>query len=119
MNLDPAVDRYLQDAPVGRLEALTNLRAACRQELTGFKETLSYGMPSYGRHGEVEIAFASRQRYLSFHVLRTDVMVAHHDQLANLSLGKGCIRYRRPGQIDLAVVTSMLRATRASTGPVC
>jgi uncharacterized protein YdhG (YjbR/CyaY superfamily) len=119
VNNDPAVDRYLQHAPLGRRRALASLRSACHEELPDFTESLAYDMPSYGRDGAVEIAFASRQRYLSLHVLRTDVMTAHRDQLAHLSLGKGCIRYRRPTDIDLDVVRSILRATAASRGEVC
>jgi hypothetical protein len=46
-------------------------------------------------------------------------MAAHRPQLAGLNVGKGCIRYRRPDQVNFDVVHSMLAATAARTGPVC
>jgi hypothetical protein len=35
-------------------------------------------------------------------------MAAHRDRLAGLSVGKGCVRYRRPDQLDETVVRSIL-----------
>lgn len=113
------VAAYLDEVPEQRRKVIAWLAEVCREELPGFEEHMGYGMPSYARDGTVEVAFASQKQYLSLYVLRTDVMAAHRDQLAGLDVGKGCIRYRNPGQVDEAVVRSMLRATAASTGPVC
>ena len=44
---------------------------------------------------------------------------AHRDRLAGLSVGKSCIRYRRPDQLDEAVVRSILEMTAATRGPIC
>jgi hypothetical protein len=46
-------------------------------------------------------------------------MAAHRDRLAGLSVGKGCIRYRRPEQMDVDVVRSVLALTAATSGPIC
>ncbi len=84
---------------------------------------MKYGMPGNWRgpvtEGEGEIGFATQKQYLSFYVVRTDVMAAHRDRLAGLSVGKGCIRYRRPEQMDLDVVRSILQMTAATADPVC
>lgn len=80
---------------------------------------MAYGMPSYSRNGEVEVAFASQKQYLSLYILRTDVLEAHRSQLAGISVGKGCIRYRRPSQVEPSVVQSMLSQTAGTTGRVC
>lgn len=98
---------------------LNALRSASRDELGGFRESLEHGMPSYSRQGEVEVAFASQKQYVSLYILRTDVMAAHRSELDHLSLGKGCIRYRKPEDVDYELVRSMLRETADSTGPVC
>lgn len=34
-------DQYLAEAPEARREALTRLRALCREELTGFREVMA------------------------------------------------------------------------------
>jgi hypothetical protein len=46
-------------------------------------------------------------------------MAAHRDRLAGLSVGKGCVRYRRPEQVDWDVVRSILEMTAATRGPIC
>jgi len=104
---------------VERREALTLLRRLCREELAGFDEGLRYGMPSYLRDDVVEVAFASQKAYISLYVLRRAALEASRERLGSLSVGKGCILYRRPEQIDAAVVRALLRSTASDTGPVC
>ncbi len=120
---DPAVDAYLAQVDGPRRDAVLRLRELCLEHLPGFAEGMAYGMPGYWRgpagEGEPEIGFAAQKQYLSFYVLRTDVMAAHSDRLAGLDLGKGCVRYRRPGQLDADVVRSILELTAATVGPVC
>ena len=120
---DPAVDAYLEQVTGPRTGAVRALRELCLAHLPGFTEGMKYGMPGYWRgpvaEGEGEIGFAAQKQYLSFYVLRTDVLAAHRDRLGGLSVGKGCIRYRRPEQMDVDVVRSILEMTAATEGPVC
>jgi uncharacterized protein YdhG (YjbR/CyaY superfamily) len=120
---DPAVDGYLEQVTGSRREITIRLRKLCLAHLDGFTEGMKYGMPGYWRgpaaEGEGEIGFAAQKQYLSFYVVRTDVMAAHRDRLAGLSLGKGCVRYRRPEQVDWDVVRSILGQTAATSGPIC
>ncbi|GGS60845.1 DUF1801 domain-containing protein [Streptomyces parvus] len=115
------VDQYLAEAPEARREALTRLRALCRQELTGFREVMAYGMPAYEREGPGtgEIAFADQKQYISFYLLRTDVRDAFVDRLASHDMGKGCLRFRRPEKIDFELVRDLLRATATTPGTPC
>jgi uncharacterized protein YdhG (YjbR/CyaY superfamily) len=113
------VDTYLALAPEGRRAVLNEMRAACRTLLAGFDESMRYGMPAYSRDGVAEIAWASQKRYISLYVMRTDVLSAHRSQLADLDVGKGCIRYRSPAAVDFTIVRSLLAAVAASQGPVC
>jgi uncharacterized protein YdhG (YjbR/CyaY superfamily) len=113
------IERYIEDAPEQHRSVLNALRAACLADLRGFQESMDYRMPSYSRAGEVEVAFASQKQYISLYILRTEVMAAHRAQLDHLSVGKGAIRYRKPKDVDFAVVQSMLSQTADSTGPVC
>lgn len=119
MKPDPAVDDYLAATPSARHQALKEVREACLELLPGFSETMHYGMPSYERDNEVEVAFASQKQYISFYVLRTDVLEVHRPRLEGLDVGKGCIRYRNPEQIDLAVVQSILKMNALTTGEIC
>ena len=115
------VSDYLDEVPVERKAALTQLRALCLTVLTGFEESMNYGNPCYLRNGAAEVGFASQKHFIGLYILRTDVMNAHRDLLnvKGVSLGKGCIRYSKAEKIDFGVVERMLKATRESTGPIC
>ena len=113
------VEQYIAAAPLDRREALGLLRRLCVEELRGFEEAMRYGMPSYLRDGSVEVAFASQKRYISLYVAREGAVAANEERLVGLSVGKGCIRFRRPGQIDPTVVRALLDATLTDTGAVC
>jgi uncharacterized protein YdhG (YjbR/CyaY superfamily) len=114
-----SVPGYIDEQPPQWQPALRKLRALCRRELRGFSEAMAYGMPSYSRNGQVEVSFGKQARYLSVYILKQPVLEAHRQQLAGISTGKGCIRYRRPDQIDWDVVASLLSETEASEAEIC
>lgn len=113
------VDGYLAEVPQERRDALTRLRQLCRTELTGFGEVMAYGMPAYERDGTAEIAFASQKQYISLYLMRSDVREAFEERLAGHYMGKGCLRFRRPENIDFDLVRDLLRATAAAPGTIC
>jgi uncharacterized protein YdhG (YjbR/CyaY superfamily) len=115
------VSAYLKDVPEGRKAALNQLRRLCLATLTGFKESMDYGGPSYSRNGIVEVGFASQRSFIGLYILRTNVMNAHRYLLnvPGITLGKGAIRYSKPEKIDFKTVEKLLKATVESTGEVC
>ena len=115
------VDTYLEEVPQARQAALTRLRKLCREVLAGYEESMEYGMPGYKRSvdGEIEVAFASQKNYISFYIMRKDVLDKHRDLLAGLNLGKGCIRYSKPEKIDFDVVRQLLADSAQSKGEIC
>ena len=115
----PDVDAYIAEAPAERRDALKLLQSLCRETLPGFAEGMRYGMPPYSRDDVVEVGFASQKRYISFYVTREGPLRANAERFEGLSVGKGCIRYARPEQIDPDVVRALLAATVADTGAVC
>ncbi|CAM5653775.1 MULTISPECIES: iron chaperone [Streptomyces] len=110
------VDGYLAEVPEGRRDALARLRELCRAELTGYDEAMAYGMPTYVRDGAPEIAFASQKQYMSFYLMRSDVREAFEERLSTQDMGKGCLRFRKPGDIDFDLVRDLLRAVAATPG---
>ncbi len=114
------VEEYLAEVPEEQRPALETLRELCLDELAGYEEGMQYGMPSYSRDGNVvEVAFASQKNYISLHVLRESVIEANARLLDGLSVGKGCFRFKRPEQIDPAIVRPLLSGSAADTGPIC
>jgi uncharacterized protein YdhG (YjbR/CyaY superfamily) len=110
---------YISDQPTEWQPTLRKLRAACRGGLQGYEEAMRYGMPSYVRDGQVEVSFAKQEHHLSLYILKQSVFDAHRAALVGLSLGKGCVRYRRPEQIDWSTVESLLAGSRDSTREIC
>jgi uncharacterized protein YdhG (YjbR/CyaY superfamily) len=117
------VDSYLEEVPAERKQRLTKLRDLCLAKLTGFTESMAYGMPSYKRSGadEVEVAFASQKNYISLYILKQDVMNAYKDKLSGtgVSFGKGCIRFTKAEHISFEIIEEMLRAAEESDGEIC
>ena len=99
--------------------AINRLRALCRDCLHGYQEAMAYGMPTYTSEGRPEIAFARQVSYFSLYVMKKDVLDGHRSELRGIDLGKGCIRYRRPEQIDWTLVEVLLRETATSTASPC
>jgi uncharacterized protein YdhG (YjbR/CyaY superfamily) len=115
------VDAYLLEVPLDRREALARLRHLCNELLSGYQESMRYGMPSYTRSdaSEPEIAFASQKNYISIYVLKQEVLKANKDLLKKASVGKGCIRYSKPENIDFAVIQKMFLESAESRDEIC
>jgi uncharacterized protein YdhG (YjbR/CyaY superfamily) len=119
MERDPVVDRYLEALGEPERSTLTAWRDVCRELPDQFVEGVRYGMPCYQRDGEAEIGFAAQKRYLSLYVLRADVLAAHRHRLQGYSIGRGCVRFPKNAASDLELISDLVRATAAATGPVC
>ena len=115
------VQAYIEEAPADRREALLKLRELCLKVLKGYEERMVYGGPGYARKGaaEVEVGFASQKNYIALYILRQEALEPYRTELAGLSVGKGCIRYPKPGKIDFVVVRKLLVASRKAKGPIC
>ncbi len=113
------VKGYIAEQPDEWQPTLVKLRARCRAHLRGYTEVMAYGMPSYTRAGRVEISFAKQARYLSLYVLKQPVLDAHRARLTGLAVGKGCIRFRSPQQIDWNLVTDILTETAVTDSEIC
>ena len=114
-----SVDAYLAEVPAARRDVLATIRQLCLENLPGYEEGMSYGMPSYAKDGVVEFGFASQKNYISIYGLKSDAFEAHRAEFVGANIGKGCICYTKPEKVDLVAVERLLEATAASTGRVC
>jgi uncharacterized protein YdhG (YjbR/CyaY superfamily) len=102
-----------------RASALQQLRSLCRERLTGWSERMQWGMPGYGPEGaDAVVSFNSQKHHIAFYAGATAV-ARFSGRLEGLDCGKGCIRYRRPEQMDFAVIRDMLDDIHARGGPMC
>jgi uncharacterized protein YdhG (YjbR/CyaY superfamily) len=91
-----------------RREALEALRALVYQVAPDAVETMRYGMPAYDVAGKVLCQFASQKRYVSLY-LDPKIVDKHRGELEGLSLGKGCVRFRKLDKLPLETIERMLR----------
>lgn len=113
------VDLYMESVPEERRAALVKLRQHCRQYLKGFEESMEYGIPSYKRNETVEVAFNSQKHFIALYILKKDVLDQYRDELSDLSVGKGCIRYSNPKKIKFDIVKKLLTGTYRSKETIC
>jgi uncharacterized protein YdhG (YjbR/CyaY superfamily) len=102
------VAEYLEELPEDRRKALSELRALIRKTAPDTIETMQYGMASYTM-GAPLFALASQKQHMALYVCDTDAVNAHREGLGNLNCGKGCIRFKRLGDLPLDVVSDILK----------
>jgi uncharacterized protein YdhG (YjbR/CyaY superfamily) len=106
------VDAYLEVLAPERRAALATLRSLLHEVVPEAKETMRYGMPTYERDGEVLCSFASQKHYMSLY-MDVELVEQHADELAQLDVGKSCIRFKKLEQLPLDTVRAILTETEA------
>jgi uncharacterized protein YdhG (YjbR/CyaY superfamily) len=113
------VDTYVEEVDERWRLTAERLQRLCREVLTDYEESMAYGMPTYSEDGAFIVAFARQAKYFSLYVARKGVLDGFRDQFAGLSLGKGCIRFQRPEQVDWSVIDLLLHDVVNSAEPPC
>jgi len=113
------VQSYLHEVPPERRLALEKLRSLCQHNLAEYEECMQYGMPCYKRSGTPEVAFASQKQYVALYVMKQDIVDAFRSELPASSIGKGCIRFTKPDQMDFEALKRLLRRTAESEPAPC
>jgi uncharacterized protein YdhG (YjbR/CyaY superfamily) len=113
-----SVDEWMSALDPSRSAALERLRGLCRERLTGWQERMQWGMPGYGPEGaDAVVSFNSQKQHIALYAGSTAVD-RFIDRLKDVDHGKGCIRYRRPEQMDFDVIADILEDIRARGGPM-
>lgn len=88
------VDSYLENCEEKRRESLAALRDLIHAAQPDIVETYAWNMPTFNYNEENICSFASRKQYISLYC-NTEVVDEHREALTKLSVGKGCIRFRK------------------------
>jgi len=105
-------DEYVAQLPDARREAIASVRALILETVPDAAEAMTYRMPTYTYHGESLCALASQKQYMSLY-MEPELVAAHADELAGLSIGKSCVRFRRLDALPLDTVRAILIETVA------
>jgi uncharacterized protein YdhG (YjbR/CyaY superfamily) len=103
-----SVSQYLQGLDPERRQALSELRNWVRLVLPDARETLLYRMPTY-ELGRPVCAIAAQKHHLALYVCEAPALERHRACFSHLSLGKGCIRFRRFSDLPRDAVRRLLR----------
>jgi uncharacterized protein YdhG (YjbR/CyaY superfamily) len=113
------VDAYIAAVPSERRDKLGLIRQLCLRHLPDHEEAMQWGMPVYRRDGEAEFGWASQARYISLYFMKEGVVAAHAERLADLDVGKGCLRLKPSADIDAELIRELLVATALSREAPC
>ena len=102
------VAEYLAELPAERRAALKKVRTLVRRHFSGAKETMLYGMPSYFWKGSPVFAYASQAHYMSLYICDVKLITEYRGKLSKLSIGVGCIRFRKFEDLPLDVTEALL-----------
>jgi hypothetical protein len=114
--------QYIGALPQPRKSALTTLNALIRK-VTKLKPTMMFGMIGYGkfhyryasgREGDwCAVALASQKQYISIYAcMAADgryIAEGYKSKLPKANIGKSCIRFRRLEDIDMRILTALLK----------
>jgi uncharacterized protein YdhG (YjbR/CyaY superfamily) len=102
------VTAYLAEVPAERRDALKRLRSLYLATFKDCEECMDYGLPCYKRDGELVAAFASQKQYIALYGMEK-VAQRYSKELTGCTMGKGCIRFRRPEAMNFDLIQRMLK----------
>ncbi len=118
-------EAYVEGLPEPRREDIGRLHARVRQLAPTMAASAKEGMLTYGtyryryasgREGEwFALGIASQKNYISLYAPTLD-LEPYVARLPKANLGRGCIRFKRFGDLDMGVVDEVIRASAANDG---
>ena len=121
-------DEYLDALTEPRCSDLRALHELIRTAVPELEPTMEFGMPGYGkyhyryrsgREGDwILIGFASNKNYISLYITATTgdgryLAESYRPRLPKASIGKSCIRFKRLSDVDIEVLTALLKEAAA------
>ncbi len=111
------VEQYLAELPDARRATMAQLRTLIRESAPTATECMRYGVPSY-ELGELLCSVAAQKQHYSLYLMDTKLLDRFRPQLGKLSVGKGCIRFRKLEDAPLPLLRQIVSeaAARRSKG---
>lgn len=119
------VAEYLEGLPEPRRTQVRRLHELILREVPELEHRVDRGMIGYGRYhyryasgregDSWQIGLSSRKQYISLYscACTADGYLAEQyaPRLGKADVGRSCVRFKKPEDLDLAVVRELLRAT--------
>lgn len=104
------VDAFLAGLPAAERAVFARLRQLFRRASPRVEESMKYRMPTYLIGDQPVGAFNKQKNYLCLYCT-PEAVDPHRAALAALDCGKSCIRFRRPGDLPLAVAAKIIQSS--------
>ncbi len=72
---------------------------------------MKYNLPNFKLEGLSLFQIASQKNYISFYISKA-LLHSYKEELSNLNLGKGCIRFKKLEQINPEILTSIIKGAK-------
>ena len=117
-------EAYIEQLPEPRRSEVRAVHELIRRTVPQLEPTMEFGMLGYrrlhyryasGREGDIMVVgLASNKRYISLYVTAAGpaggyLAERYRERLPKASIGKGCVRFRRLGDLDRQALASLLR----------
>lgn len=116
-------DEYLAMIPEPRRQEMEEIHILIQKTIPDLIPHILSGMIGYGtyhykyasgREGDWSlVALASQKNYISVYVCAVDkdkyLAESYKDKLPKASIGKSCIRFKRLADVDLSVITEIIK----------
>lgn len=120
---EESVAHYIAALPQGRRDMVQRVHDRIREavpelEVRMWNRVIGYGSYHYeyasGREGDwFPVGLANNARYISLYLCAADdegyLAERNADRLGNVSVGKSCVRFKKPEDLDLDVVAELCR----------
>ena len=102
---------YLESLPIERKTEILKLRALIKGTYPNIEETMKYNLPNFKLEGLSLFQIASQKNYISFYISKA-LLHSHKEELIELNLGKGCIRFKKLDQIKPDILTNIIKGAK-------
>ena len=112
------VEEYIAAQPEAVRKTLERVRDVLRKALPKAEETISYNMPTYKIGGEAVLHFAGWKQHFSLYPVKSTVVAAFRNDLANYELEKGTLRIPFSESIPVDLIKRIARFRAAEVAGV-
>lgn len=102
------VTEYIKEAPAKHLDALTELRELCMQNLKGFREVMEYGYPGYAKDGHTEVSWESDKNGISLYIEDDSILKNFRTTNRALDISRNTIHFNNAESIPFDIVSKIL-----------
>ena len=109
-----SVDAYIAAQPESARPALDRVRAIVRKALPGAEETISYGVPTYKRHGTYVVYFAGFKEHYSLYPVTEPIAAAFKGDLAPYRVSTGTLRFAYSDPVPVKLIQGVVKVLSAA-----